>query len=253
MILQNFNVTKDTPDNRDYKFSALKAPQAVRIFYPGQVDLRPKMSTVLDQGNLGSCTANAIASAFQYNLVKQRMPSYTPSRLFVYYNERLLEGTVNVDAGAMLRDGIKVINTYGVCPETIWPYQIPKFAVKPSDTAYRIALQDRAVGYYRVDVNETAIKTALASGFPVIAGMAVFDSFLSRAVAKGGMVPMPTRYDQFLGGHAVLIVGFNESTQRFIVRNSWGSGWGDRGHFYLPYAYANTSLMADCWVITKVV
>lgn len=253
MTKRVYNVLKDTPDDRDYKFSALNAKPTAKTFFPAKVDYRAKMGTILDQGSLGSCTANAIASAFQYNLTKQKMPSYSPSRLFIYYNERLLEGTVAEDSGAYIRDGIKTLNTYGACPEVVWPYKISQFAVKPPEQAYKVAAQDKATGYYRVNVDANSIKTALASGFPVITGMLVYSSFETYAVAKTGKVPMPGRYDYLLGGHAVLIVGFDEATQQFIVRNSWGTSWGDRGYFYLPYAYAVPSLMNDLWVVTTVV
>lgn len=248
-----YNLLKDKPDDRDYKFSALNAKPTVRTFFPAKVDYRAKMGTVLDQGNLGSCTANAIASAFQYGLSKQNMTSYSPSRLFIYYNERLLEGTVNEDPGANLRDGIKTLNKDGACPEDMWPYNISQYRVKPPDAAYKAALQDRATGYYRVNVDATSIKTAIASGYPVIAGISVYSSFETNAVTRTGKVPMPGRHDYLLGGHAVLIVGFDEATQQFIVRNSWGTSWGDNGYFYLPYAYAVPSLMNDLWVITTIV
>lgn len=248
-----YNVIKDIPDDRDYKFSALNAKAVAKTFYPARVDLRSAMPTVQDQGSLGSCTAHAIGTAFQYGLTKLKMTSYSPSRLFIYYNERLIEGTVNQDAGAYLRTGIKTINKQGVCPEVLWPYRISQFAVKPSDAAYAKASEDKATGYYRVNVDATSIKTAIASGYPVIAGMLVYSSFEAVAVARTGRVPMPGRSDYLLGGHAVLIVGFNEATQQFIVRNSWGTSWGDRGYFYLPYSYAVPSLMNDLWVVTKII
>lgn len=248
-----YNLIKDKPDDRDYKFSALNAKAVVRTFYPAQVDLRSKMPTVQDQGALGSCTAHAVGTAFQYGLTKQKMTSYTPSRLFIYYNERLIEGTVMEDSGAYLRDGIKTLNKDGACPEVLWPYKISQFAVKPPEVAYKKAAEDKATGYYRVNVDANSIKTAIASGYPVIAGMLVYSSFETYAVAKTGKVPMPGRYDYLLGGHAVLIVGFNEATQQFIVRNSWGTSWGDKGYFYLPYAYAVPSLMNDLWVVTTIV
>lgn len=252
-IMRSFNVNKDKPDPRDYLFSSLNIKPSARMFYPAQVDLRPVMPTVQDQGNLGSCTANAIASAFQYDLYKQRLAQFSPSRLFVYYNERVLIGTVNEDSGAYIRDGIKTLNTNGVCKEPTWPYQISKFAVKPSDLAYSEATKSKARAYYRVNVDATSLKSAVASGFPVIIGFAVYASFMSRAVAKSGKMPMPKPTDYLLGGHAVLIVGFKESTREFIVRNSWGTGWGERGYFYMPYDYARPDLMADCWVVTSVV
>jgi C1A family cysteine protease len=246
-MTKTYNVVKSAPDARDYQFSQkVSIPKSV----PSAVDLRPHMPTVVDQGNLGSCTANAIVAAFQYDLTKQKLNIFTGSRLFVYYNERVMEGSVGQDSGAMIRDGIKSLNTYGVCSEPTWPYIIAKFAVKPSTAAYTQAKLNRALTYYSVASNPTAIKTALAAGFPVVIGIEVYESFESDAVAVSGVVPMPGPSEQLLGGHAVLVVGYNDVLKQFIVRNSWGTGWGKSGYFFLPYAY--TSLMSDCWVVSSV-
>jgi C1A family cysteine protease len=210
------------------------------------------MPTVVDQGNLGSCTANAIVAAFQYDLIKQKLKIFTGSRLFVYYNERLMESDVGQDNGAMIRDGIKSLNTYGVCAETTWPYVVSRFAVKPSTTAYTQAKLNKALAYYNVAVSSSAIKTALAAGYPVVIGISVYESFESQAVAVSGVVPMPGPSEQLLGGHAVLVVGYNDTLQQFIVRNSWGTSWGQHGYFFLPYAYATPSLMSDCWAVSSV-
>ena len=249
MTLKTYNVVKSTPDARDYQFSAkVSTPKTM----PSAVDLRPQMPTVVDQGNLGSCTANAIVAAFQYDLIKQKLNIFTGSRLFVYYNERLMEGSVGQDAGAMIRDGIKSLNTYGVCSEPTWPYIISRFANKPSTAAYTQAKLNKALSYYSVASSPTAIKTALAAGYPVVIGIEVYESFESYSVSSSGVVPMPKPSEQLLGGHAVLVVGYNDVLQQFIVRNSWGTSWGKNGYFFLPYAYANNSLMNDCWVVSSV-
>lgn len=241
----------DTPDERDHilKFSrAQLEPKKL----PLSVDLRPYCPPVYDQGSLGSCTGNAIAGAIQYCLNRQidTVPDIMPSRLFIYYNERELEGTVNEDAGAMIRDGIKVVNRYGVCSESIWPYDISKFTVKPPQVCYMDALKDRVVEYSRVPQNLTSFRACLAEGFPIVFGISIFTSFESEVVARTGVVSMPSQNEECLGGHAILCVGYQDAQKRFIVRNSWGSGWGDQGYFTLPYSYMTSPQLAnDFWAI----
>lgn len=215
---------------------------------PANVDLRPKLPPVYDQGDLGSCTANALVAAYQYD-----SPSFMGSRLFLYYNERKLENDIPDDAGALLSDGIKCLLKYGLCPETEWPYDIPKFAVQPPNNCYTDALIHRAVTVANIPNDLTTMKTILNTGFPFVAGIAIYSSFATASVAKTGMVPMPSRNDNLLGGHAVLVCGYNDKISRFIVRNSWGPDWGDKGYFYLPYNYlTNKSLSSDMWEIKAV-
>jgi C1A family cysteine protease len=177
---------------------------------------------------------------------------FQPSRLFVYYNERLVEGTVSQDSGAFIRDGIKTLNTYGVCSEAVWPYNISQYTTKPSDAAYAQAKLHTALAYYRVNVAINDVKAALAAGFPIVIGLTLYESFESYTTAATGVVTMPKPYEQVLGGHAVAIVGYNDAKKQLIVRNSWGTNWGDKGYFYLPYSYINTNLASDLWVVSSV-
>jgi C1A family cysteine protease len=227
------------------------APVEMMAKLPSKVDLRPNCPPVYDQGQLGSCTGNAIAGAVQFDREKQKLkPDFVPSRLFIYYGERVIEGTVNSDAGAQIRDGIKVVAKQGVPPETDWPYDITKFADKPPPKAFTDALKDLAVSYSRVAQNLGQMKGCLASGFPFVFGFTVYDSFESQQVAQTGVVPMPASGESVLGGHAVVAVGFDDGQQRFIVRNSWGTGWGMQGYFTIPYAYlTDTGLASDFWTI----
>lgn len=236
---------RDTPDQRDHLFAA----PSVKL--PALVDLRSKMPPVYDQGPLGSCTGNAIASAIQFARRKQKLtPDFIPSRLFIYYNERAMEGTINSDSGASIRDGIKSIAQQGVCAETKWPYIISKFKRKPTDACYTDALKYRAVSYARVTQTVTQMRSCLASGYPFVFGFAVYDSFETDAVANSGVVPMPQPDESVLGGHAVLAVGYDDKSQRFIARNSWGNGWGQSGYFTIPYAYVSSpDLSADLWTV----
>ena len=246
--IQRYGWIPDLPDARDRLYSA---PMAVMAALPAKVDLRPQCPPVYDQGQLGSCTANAIGGAIQFDRMKQNLtPNFVPSRLFIYYNERVIEGTVSTDSGAQIRDGIKSVAKQGACPEPDWPYDIAKFAVRPPTADYREALHDRAVTYSRLTQNTNLLKGCLASGYPFVFGFTVYESFESQAVAQSGVVPMPSPNEQVLGGHAVLAVGYDDSTQRFIVRNSWGTSWGMAGYFTMPYAYVtDPNLADDIWTI----
>jgi C1A family cysteine protease len=185
--------------------------------------------------------------------MKQSVPNFTPSRLFIYYNERVIEGTVASDSGAMIRDGIKTVAKQGACPETTWPYLIQKFATKPTHASYVQAAKHKVSLYQRLTPIASQLKGCLASGFPFVFGFTVYESFESPAVAKTGKVPMPGPTESVLGGHAVMAVGYDESKQVFIVRNSWGPGWGIKGYFTMPYAYlTNPHLADDFWTIRLV-
>ncbi|WP_082993210.1 C1 family peptidase [Mycobacterium sp. 1245111.1] len=231
---------------------------------PPAADLRPSMPPVYDQGQLGSCTGNAIAGAMEYERDRQGLPDFIPSRLFVYYNERALEGTVSSDSGAVIRDGIKVVNTQGVCPETLWPYDIGMFTVKPPQRCYVAATKDKAVQYESIQTLGE-LKDAIASNFAVVFGFTVYESFESQAVAQTGVMPLPKKGESVVGGHAVLAVGYSDAKSHVIVRNSWGASWGDQGYFYMPYQYltgskvsSDTSLVShahlasDFWAIQAV-
>jgi C1A family cysteine protease len=223
------------PDVRDRLYAAkLTGP------LPSECDLRPSMPAVYDQGQLGSCTGNAIAAAMEYERDRQGLSDFMPSRLFVYYNERALEGTVSSDSGAVIRDGIKVVNSDGVCPETLWPYDIGMFSVKPPKRCYVAAETDKAVQYEAIQTLGD-LKDAIASNLSVVFGFTVYQSFESQAVAQSGVLPMPKPGEATVGGHAVVAVGYSDSKNQVIVRNSWGASWGDHGYFYMPYQYMTGS------------
>jgi len=221
---------------------------------PPSVDLRSQCPpTVYDQGQLGSCTANAIGGAFEFGLLKQGLPDFMPSRLFIYYNERVIEGTVGSDSGAMIRDGIKSVNKQGVCSEDDWKYDIERFTEKPPASCYQAALDKQALAYQRIPQTLNQLRGCLAHGFPFVFGFTVYESFESSEVARTGEAPLPSAGESVLGGHAVLAVGYDDATGRFKIRNSWGPNWGDGGYFTLPYPYlTDRGLASDFWMISQV-
>jgi C1A family cysteine protease len=250
--IQRYGWRPDLPDARDHLFAA---PPQTLVGLPRKVDLRDQCpKEVYDQGQLGSCTANAIAAAFEFDLLKQHAHDFMPSRLFIYYNERAIEGTVDSDSGAMIRDGIKIVAKQGVCPETELPYDVSTFTEKPSDACYAEAQHHRVSSYQRIQRTLSQFKGCLAGGHPFVFGFSVYESFEGAEVARTGVVPMPdTAKESLLGGHAVLAVGYDDAEQRFLVRNSWGDGWGMGGYFTMPYAYlTERSLSADFWAVLQV-
>lgn len=241
----------DLPDIRDTYHSV----HLITENLPSCVDLRAtNMPPVYDQGHLGSCTANAIAGALHYDELKQSLPNVAaPSRLFIYYNERDMEGNVGTDSGAAIRDGIQSVHTQGYCNETTWPYDITRFTQKPSTACYTEALQHTTLEYKRVKQDMNNIRAVLASGFPVVYGFTVYESFESAETARTGVVSMPHKKESVLGGHAILAVGYDDDKKHVIFRNSWGEGWGDKGYGYMPYDYiSNEDLADDFWTVVKV-
>lgn len=242
---KNYGWLPDIPDQRDFLYSAI----APVIKLPSKVDLRDDCSTVEDQGKLGSCTAQALAGNIEF-LDKKLDGRYTDvSRLFIYYNERAAEGAVKYDSGAQIRDGIKTLKSFGVCEEKIWPYIIARFVRKPSSACYAEGKKHRIVSYHRIHTLGEML-VCLAEGFPFVFGFAVYESFESAKVKRTGIVNMPLKREVRLGGHAVMAVGYDKPKGRFLVRNSWGTGWGMGGYFTMPFEYLET-LAGDFWTIRK--
>ena len=236
----------DRPDHRDKLYAAIaRAPRKL----PASVDLRPLCSPVEDQGALGSCTANALVGNLEFLAKKAGQPVTDLSRLFVYYNERVLEGSVASDSGAFLRDGVKTLVKQGVCTEKRWPYAIAKFAAKPPATCYKEASDHQVISYHRI-VTLREMKMCLAEGYPFVFGFTVYEAFESATVAKSGKLNMPKPTESAVGGHAIMAVGYNDATKRLTIRNSWGDDWGLAGYFTMPYDYAaSRDLSDDFWTI----
>ena len=238
----------DLPDQRDHAFAIAKP-----VPLPPVIDLRLQMPPVYNQGELGSCTANAIAAVLDFGRQHQGKPFMSPSRLFVYFNERTMERTVSEDSGAQIRDGIKSVHKQGVCPESEWPYIVTKFADMPTAKCYADALKFQALLYSRVAPSLNSMLQCLASGLPFVFGFTVYESFESEEVAKTGIIPMPGLKEQTVGGHAVAAVGYDLSKRMALVRNSWGTDWGIGGYFWMPFDYiSNPDLADDRWVIKLV-
>jgi C1A family cysteine protease len=232
--------TRPTPHPR----YAMPAPHAAGHL-PASVDLTPECPPVYDQGSLGSCTANALAALFQFLLIKEGRPSFVPSRLMIYWGERAIEGTKDQDAGANGDDGVTFLQTKGVCPESNWPYDPSRFAEIPPPIAWAEATRHKIADPVAIDnANLDEIKSCLASGYPIAFGFVAYPDLEGEKVATTGMLPMPAKGEASIGGHEVLIVGYDDATQLFKVRNSWGPGWGLAGYFLMPYAYANNPNLA---------
>lgn len=252
---------RDLPDHRDHFYSA---PLAQLHALPPNTDLRPQCPPVYDQGRIGSCTANAIGGAIQFDRRKTgENPDFVPSRLFIYYNERAMEHSIASDSGAQIRDGVKSVAKVGACPETEWPYSdepadpntnlFPPGAPeteKPSSGAFADARKYKAISYQRLIPSLAQFRGCLAAGYPFVFGFTVYDSLYDQAGNPKTVVPLPSGNDVVEGGHAVMAVGYDDARSLFIVRNSWGPNVQDQGYFYLPYAYlTDSNLAGDFWTI----
>jgi C1A family cysteine protease len=253
---------RDLPDPRDALYSA---PVGVLKALPSKVDLTPKFP-IYNQGQIGSCTANALAGAVQFDRLKNKQsPSFVPSRLFIYYNERAVEGHVATDSGAQLRDGIKTLQKLGVCPEPDWPYDATpptydggpfppgsKPATKPDQKAFTDAKKYIITTYQRLTPTLSQLQGCLASGFPFVFGFTVFNGWYSKN-PQPDIIPLPAANDRSVGGHAVMCVGYDNGKHLFKIRNSWGASVGAGGYFFMPYAYLTGGNLAnDFWVINAI-
>lgn len=253
MLIRNprkYGCVPSLPDHRDFKLVHRPSVMAAR---PTSFNMTAKMPAVYDQGQVGSCTGNSSAGAFQYAQIKQGITSWVPSRLFAYLNGRVAEGTVGNDAGAQIKDVVRGIATYGIVPETEWPYDENKWMDVPDAKVYADATANKVLSYLAVDQSVDNLCTTLAGDDPIIFGFSVYTAFEGEDVARTGILNIPGRDEQLLGGHAVLIVGYDDSTRRFTVRNSWGPSWGKAGYFQMPYEYViNPDLASDFWILRTV-
>jgi len=246
-----YGTSKDRYDRRDHHY---EPPAGLKRKLPQVVDLRPHMPPVYDQRHLNACSANAIAAALWFGDRRHGTGPATvgPSRLFIYFNERAIEGILSHNGPVSLRSGYKTIARDGVCSERLWPYDVRRFRRRPALRCRTAAAEHKAIRYMRIERNLTDMRACLADHRPFTFGFNVHDTFKSGLVKRTGVVPMPTRLDKSLGGHAMLVVGYFEDSRHFIVRNSWGPSWGHDGHCYVPYHYLlEDDLAWDFWTVSR--
>lgn len=256
--MHKLNWKRDLPDFRDKRYRDVRKYSLRAEPLPSMVDLRPKCSPIENQDQLGSCTSFAWAGmleflelqALQNKIASPEIlgSSYESfSHLFLYYNERLLNGDTKADSGAQLRDGANALATYGDCSELTWAYDESKVFIKPSEQAYNEALNHKISVYYRLE-SPSDYRHCLFEGFPFVFGATLYESFESATVAKTGIVPLPTLDEGVIGGHALLCVGMDLEKQQYIIRNSWSETWGDKGYCYFPIQYLESpDLCSDMW------
>lgn len=254
--IKKYGWIRQLPDIRDrcYLESIERLPDSLDL------STLPYMPDVYDQGELGSCTANGTAAALEFDIRKQGLLDLLPSRLFIYFNTRSMEGNIDCDSGGTIRDAIKSVNTFGACSEVIWPYDISKFTDKPLPNCYSAALNNVSIKYHSVVQAQDVIKTCMNNGFPLVFGFTVYTSFEDGSWLSSGNMPIPDfENESVIGGHCVVLVGWDDNRQwsrgkgMWKIRNSWGSDWCENGYFWMPYEYLlNSALASDFWQIQTV-
>ena len=276
-INENFGLgwVRDLPDFRDYspenekikpllkKLNVLSTPASP----PVKIDLRAWCAPIEDQGALGSCTANAGVGMIEFYEKKAYGVWLDASRLFLYKATRNLLGWTG-DTGAYLRTTMGAMALFGVPPEKYWPYKIASFDAEPTAFLYAFAQSFQALNYYRLDPVGTTptnllsqIKTNLAGNLPSMFGFTVYDSISQANGAGKGKIPFPCSTDKVAGGHAIMAIGYDDTlaikntnggkttTGALLIRNSWGTSWGDMGYGWLPYEYVLKGLAVDWWTL----
>lgn len=240
----------DLTDFRDHFYTPGVIKRILPITLPSKVDLQEGCPPVYDQASLGSCVANSICGLCDFLRIKANKEPQYPSRLFLYYTVRELEGTVSIDSGASLRNGIKAVNLKGLCDDSAWPYIIEKFTDRPTETSFIEAELHQALEYQRVSQNLTDMKSILSEGYPFVLGFSVYPTLYNITPESDYTLKFPEAGSNLLGGHAVLAVGYDDNKGAFRIRNSWGEAWGDKGYFWIPYEYLASPMLAqDFWTI----
>ena len=262
-VLRNWGWKPDFPDHRDFQYALhpefIKAPPL-----PPSTDIRAYFPPIENQLTLGSCVAHATVADLEFlQLMEIRENTPGPedfgshfeplSRLYVYMNARLRDGDPNVDGGTQIRTAILAIRESGICRERLWPYDVEQVFIIPPQTAYDEGAMHKEPAGYRLDNSDIlSLKQCLANGYPFVFGVSVYQSFMSEATSKTGMVPYPDKSEKFLGGHALCCVGYDDDKKAFLVRNSWGTEWGLDGYCWISYDYlTNTDLASDFWTLRK--
>lgn len=237
----------DKPDHRDLAMA--EPPLTIKI--PDEVDLRPQGPPIRDQGQLGSCVANSTLEADGFLYTRSGHPDPMLSRLDLYLKARTLEGTpASEDSGCQIRDAMKAMATQGACLEASWPYDVSKFADSPPPITAGEAAQHKILFYYRLPSHRACL-ASLAQGFPFVFGIPVPENMMSARCAQTGVVQFPSPTEGFEGGHAIMAIGYSFTRAAYIVQNSWGTTWGDRGYLYLPFRFFTDGLATDRWTIRR--
>lgn len=245
MAQRSYGWKKQPDDYRDWKFNL----DVADVSFPAAFDLRNDMPPVWDQGNTNTCTAHAAGAAYEYQLNQQKLQDFMPSRKFLYYNERLLEGDTSQDDGATIRDAVKALAQYGTLPEHYWPFS-EDVRKAPDQASYQIAIKNVVTSYEAVQQSHTFIKAAIQSRHPVIFGFLVPQSFEEESVASTGVMQASADTERTVGGHATLVVGWDDTRKAYLIRNSWGPDWGIGGYFWMPYEFLLDDQKAfDFWII----
>ena len=253
-------------DERDYKFTAqIDKTQNLEIInikkITGNTTVSkivsipsftiPNLPTIIDQGAIGDCVANA----FYYAVMLQTKNAINLSRLYIYANCRCIDYTpLNQDDGTIIRTACSAILNYGICLEQVYPYN-SNYKILPPLNAYQNAKKFKLFNYQFVNQDLVSLKSALTNyKVPIVFGIMVYASFMTKNVTQSGIVPMPnTKTEKLLGGHCVCMVGYDDSKQMFKCANSWGTSWGDKGYFYLPYKFVVDSNLSNDFCVTNFV
>lgn len=246
----NLNFRKQPKDPRDIKFKTILHEPIDESTLPLKVDLT-KDYKILDQGSLGSCVANSVAGCIRYARIRDSRTIFDPSRLYIYYYSRQIEGTIDEDAGCYIRTAYKCVDQFRTCGENNWPYVVDRFREEPPDHCKQAALTHKRFAYVRVNHKEAYLRKCLAEGYPVSVGFDLTESFMSLDTARTGYVKTPDwTKEESVGGHCMTLVGYDHDKKHFIVANSWSESWGDKGFCYIPYDYVlDKEHVSDLWTV----
>ncbi len=247
--VKRYGALPDIPDQRDI-WTAF--PKTIKYYQSPDLRKTNLLPDIFDQGELGSSVAHALLAAYIFSLKKEGIDTEIKlSPQFIYYNQRLIAGTVECDAGASIRDGIKVLERLGVCSEEQYPYDLNYFRDKPTDESYEFAYKHKhQVQYRRVRPLLEDIMKSISIKIPVLMSFTVYDSFQHPDVTRTGIMPIPKLGEKIIGHHCILIVGYDITKKHLLCRNSWGVKYGQGGHLWIPFSFVNSRNVSDLWIVS---